>query len=160
MFPVGGGYHHSVQEPRLFQSISCENIPKFDIIYYPSFEKELEIVRAHIPGAPEKLAQQITDFFQALREMDIYKLPDVAETLDWTTALVALDQRALDIVVETTPSDRYPDISGLIERYMRLLLHFIYGMKYALSQPMEAFVFSTRLTASPARFKFATLTWL
>ena len=38
------------------------------------------------------------------------------------------------------------DISGSMERYTRLLLHFIYGMKSALSQPMEAFVFSTRLT--------------
>ena len=38
------------------------------------------------------------------------------------------------------------DISGSMERYTRLLLHFIYGMKAALSQPVEAFVFSTRLT--------------
>ena len=38
------------------------------------------------------------------------------------------------------------DISGSMERYTRLLLHFIYGMKSALSQPVEAFVFSTRLT--------------
>ena len=68
-------------------------------IDYPSFEKELEIVRARLPQAPEKLARQVTGFIQSLREMDLYKLPGVAETLDWTTALVALDQQALDPVI-------------------------------------------------------------
>ncbi|HJS17286.1 MAG TPA: MoxR family ATPase [Anaerolineales bacterium] len=72
-------------------------------IDYPSFEKELEIVQARLPGAPEKLARQVTGFIQRLREMDLYKLPGVAETLDWTTALVALDQQALDpIIVDET----------------------------------------------------------
>ncbi len=68
-------------------------------IDYPSFEKELEIVHTQLPDAPAKLARQITGFIQALREMDLYKLPGVAETLDWTTALVALDQKALDPVI-------------------------------------------------------------
>ena len=72
-------------------------------IDYPSFEKELEIVHTRLPDAPEKLARQITGFIQALREMDLYKLPGVAETLDWTTALVALDQKALDpLIVDET----------------------------------------------------------
>jgi len=68
-------------------------------IDYPSFDKELEIVQTRLPNAPIKLAQQITGFIQKLREMDLYKLPGVAETLDWTTALVALDQKALDPVI-------------------------------------------------------------
>jgi MoxR-like ATPase len=72
-------------------------------IDYPSPEKELEIVQARLPHAPEKLARQVTGFVQALREMDLYKLPGVAETLDWTTALVALDQEALDpLIVDET----------------------------------------------------------
>jgi MoxR-like ATPase len=72
-------------------------------IDYPSFDKELEIVHARLPYAPEKLARQATGFIQQLREMDLYKLPGVAETLDWTTALVALDQQALDpIIVDET----------------------------------------------------------
>lgn len=72
-------------------------------IDYPSFAKELEIVQTRLPQAPAQLARQITGFIQALREMDLYKLPGVAETLDWTTALVALDQRALDpIIVDET----------------------------------------------------------
>jgi MoxR-like ATPase len=72
-------------------------------IDYPSFEKEFEIVRAKVPGAPETLARQITAFIQELREVDLYKIPGVAETLDWTSALVTLDQKALnpDIVEET-----------------------------------------------------------
>ncbi|MGH2536550.1 MAG: AAA family ATPase [Candidatus Promineifilaceae bacterium] len=68
-------------------------------IDYPSFEKEYEIVRAKAPAAPAALARQVTGFVQALREADLYKIPGVAETLDWTAALVALDQQALDPAV-------------------------------------------------------------
>lgn len=72
-------------------------------IDYPSFEKELEIVRAKIPEAGPQLSRQITAFIQELRRTDLYKIPGVAETLDWTTALLALDQKALDpAIVEET----------------------------------------------------------
>lgn len=72
-------------------------------IDYPTFEKEYDIVRARVPHAPEMLARQVTAFIQELREADLYKIPGVAETLDWTAALVALDQQALsiDVVNET-----------------------------------------------------------
>jgi MoxR-like ATPase len=72
-------------------------------IDYPTFDKELNIVRAKVPEAGEKLARQITGFVQELRRMDLYKLPGVAETLDWTAALVALNEKALapSIVEET-----------------------------------------------------------
>ena len=53
-------------------------------IDYPSFQKELEIVRAKLPEASEKLASQVTRFVQELREVELYKVPGVAETLDWT----------------------------------------------------------------------------
>ena len=65
-------------------------------IDYPSFEKEFEIVRAKVPDAPESLARQVTAFIQELRQVELYKVPGVAETLDWMAALVALDQQALD----------------------------------------------------------------
>lgn len=65
-------------------------------IDYPSFEKEFEIVRAKVPDAPETLARQVTAFIQELRQVELYKVPGVAETLDWMAALVALDQQALD----------------------------------------------------------------
>ena len=65
-------------------------------IEYPSFEKELAIVRARVPGASAKLAEQITTLVQSLRREELYKLPGVSETIDWVTALVALDRQALD----------------------------------------------------------------
>ena len=72
-------------------------------IDYPTFQRELDIVRAKIPDAAEQLASQVTRFVQEVRELELYKVPGVAETLDWTTALVALDRQALDesIVEET-----------------------------------------------------------
>ncbi len=72
-------------------------------IDYPTFQKELEIVRTKLPDASEKLARQVTAFVQELREVELYKVPGIAETLDWTRALVALDKEALDeSVVEDT----------------------------------------------------------
>ncbi len=72
-------------------------------IDYPSYEKELEIVRTKMPAAGDVLARQVTAFVQELRQMDLYKIPGVAETLDWTAALVALDRESLDeaIVADT-----------------------------------------------------------
>ncbi len=72
-------------------------------IDYPSFDKEFEVVRAKVPNAPWQLARQVTGFVQELRRIELYKIPGVAETLDWTAALVALDQHALELsVVEDT----------------------------------------------------------
>jgi MoxR-like ATPase len=72
-------------------------------IDYPTVEKEYEIVRTKVPNASAQLAQQVTRFIQELRRIDLYKVPGVAETLDWTAALVALDQKALEQgVVEET----------------------------------------------------------
>jgi MoxR-like ATPase len=72
-------------------------------IDYPAFDAELQIVTAKVPEAPAKLARQVTAFVQDLRQAELYKLPGVAETLEWTAALVALDRDALDesIVDET-----------------------------------------------------------
>ncbi len=65
-------------------------------IDYPTFDKELEIVRTKVPEAPSVLARQVTAFIQELRLIELYKVPGVAETLDWIAALLALDQQALD----------------------------------------------------------------
>jgi MoxR-like ATPase len=70
---------------------------------YPELAKELEIVRTRIPGADERLSRQIVLVVQELRRMDLYKLPGVAETLDWVSALVALDTQELSpTIVEDT----------------------------------------------------------
>jgi MoxR-like ATPase len=65
-------------------------------IDYPSFDRELEIVLSKVPDAPMMLARQITAFVQELRQAELYKVPGIAETLEWTAALVALDRDALD----------------------------------------------------------------
>jgi MoxR-like ATPase len=64
-------------------------------IDYPSFEKELAIVTSKVPQASSKLTKQITSFIQELRTIDLFKVPGIAETLDWAEALVALDQQEL-----------------------------------------------------------------
>ena len=65
-------------------------------IDYPSFDKEYRIVTALVPGAGERLRREVVSFVQTLRqESELYKRPGVAETLDWTKALVALDEEAL-----------------------------------------------------------------
>ncbi len=65
-------------------------------IDYPDFQKEVQIVTSKAPEAPRKLAEQVTAFVQELRTAELYKVPGVAETLDWTAALVGLDQTELD----------------------------------------------------------------
>ncbi|MDP9382124.1 MAG: MoxR family ATPase [Chloroflexota bacterium] len=65
-------------------------------IDYPTVEKEERIIEARLPDAPEKLALQVSRFMHELRRMDLYKVPGVAETLDWASALVALDQTQLE----------------------------------------------------------------
>ena len=68
-------------------------------IAYPSFEKELAIVRARAPHASARLAESVTAMVQAMRDVDLYKKPGVSETIDWVTALVALDRDGLDAAV-------------------------------------------------------------
>ncbi len=72
-------------------------------IDYPNFQKELAIVRAKAPEAEANLAKQVTAFIQELRRMELFKAPGVAETLDWTMALIALDQQTLspEIIEQT-----------------------------------------------------------
>ena len=65
-------------------------------IEYPSFEKELAIVRERVPEAPARLASQVTTVVQRLRGLELYKVPGVSETLDWARALMALDRQSLD----------------------------------------------------------------
>jgi MoxR-like ATPase len=63
---------------------------------YPTAARELEILRRKAPGAAERLSQEVVLFIQKLRGMDLFKLPGVAETIDWSKALVELDKLALD----------------------------------------------------------------
>ena len=64
-------------------------------IDYPDLDKEMQIVRSKVPAAEQKLAEQVTAFVQELRSTELYKVPGVAETLDWTAALVSLNETEL-----------------------------------------------------------------
>ena len=79
-------------------------------IDYPHFSKELEIVQRKAPDVPPMLARQITAFIQDMRSMELFKRPGVAETLDWTAALIALDQN--ELALETVR-----DTLGVILKY-------------------------------------------
>ncbi len=63
---------------------------------YPDTERELAILAVRVPGADQDLTRQVVAFVQKLRSMDLFKLPGVAETIDWTNALIQLDRIDLD----------------------------------------------------------------
>ena len=63
---------------------------------YPNAERELEILRVRVPGIEATLSAEVVGVVQKLREMDLFKLPGVAETIDWAEALIQLDRTNLD----------------------------------------------------------------
>ena len=63
---------------------------------YPDAQRELEILRRKAPKAAQALSREVVAFVQELRKADLFKLPGVAETIDWANCLVALDRVALD----------------------------------------------------------------
>lgn len=77
---------------------------------YPNAARELKIVHSRLPGIEQRLATQIVAFVQALREQDLFKLPGVAETLDWARALNTLD------VLELSP-EMINDTLGTLLKY-------------------------------------------
>ena len=79
-------------------------------IDYPDAQRELAIVRRKAPEAPEALSRQVVAFVQKLRGADLFKLPGVAETIDWAKALTALDARTLD-------PDTVNDTLGVLLKY-------------------------------------------
>jgi MoxR-like ATPase len=86
-------------------------------IDYPSFEKEYAIVTAKVPGIQSILARQICSFVQQLRLMNFYKRPGVAETLDWASALVALNRYELS-------QEAIEETLGFIFKYKEDIEHF------------------------------------
>lgn len=63
---------------------------------YPDAGRELEIVRRKVPDANSRLSAEVVTFIQKLRELELFKAPGVAETIDWASALTELDKVALD----------------------------------------------------------------
>jgi len=65
-------------------------------IDYPTFVRELAVLKTRLPGVSEKLARDVVAFVQSLRKEDLFKSPGVAETLDWASALLELGAKSLD----------------------------------------------------------------
>ncbi|TIR26568.1 MAG: MoxR family ATPase [Mesorhizobium sp.] len=63
---------------------------------YPNAERELDIVRRKVPQANSRLSAEVVSFIQKLRQIELFKVPGVAETIDWAGALTELDKVALD----------------------------------------------------------------
>lgn len=95
-------------------------------IDYPSLEKEYAIVATKVPEAPDRLRRQVVSFVHQLRDVDLYKVPGVAETLDWTRALASLGQEDLDErLVEDTLGvilKNQEDVSRVRGRAVRAML--------------------------------------
>lgn len=68
----------------------------YHYVDYPSFDKELRIITTRMPEVSQRLAGQVVEYVQSLRKMDLRKIPGVAETLDWTAALLKLNLSSLD----------------------------------------------------------------
>ena len=79
-------------------------------IDYPSPEKEKEIILRRIPGISDTLATNVTDVMQKLRDIDFYKRPGIAETLDWSRALYGLQ-------VESIDDQLLEDTAGVVLKY-------------------------------------------
>jgi MoxR-like ATPase len=79
-------------------------------IDFPTFQKEFRILSAKVPEAPQRLATQICAFTQGLREVDLFKSPGMAETLDWAHALLSLGTTELT-------NDMVDDTLGVILKY-------------------------------------------
>ena len=77
---------------------------------YPDAERELEILSLKAPQADEKLSRMVVEFVQRLREMDLFKVPGIAETIDWASALHQLD------IIELTP-EAIDDTLGVLLKY-------------------------------------------
>ncbi len=98
---------------------------------YPDAPRELEIVRRRAPGASERLAGQAVDFVQRMRKLDLFKLPGVAETIDWTNALVALNVLALE-------PDAVRDTLGVLLKYQEDVEKMLEGESAHLLDQMRA----------------------
>jgi MoxR-like ATPase len=77
---------------------------------YPNAERELEILSLKAPQADAKLSRLVVDFVQRLRDMDLFKVPGIAETIDWASALHQLD------IIELTP-EAIDDTLGVLLKY-------------------------------------------
>jgi MoxR-like ATPase len=102
----------------------------FHWIDYPTFDKELAVLLTRLPAMPRALATQVVALVQEVRRRDLYKLPGVAETLDWAAALLALEQ-------QTLTADVLHDTLGVLLKHQEDIER-LQGETVALAQKAEA----------------------
>ncbi len=98
---------------------------------YPDAQRELKILRGKLPGIGKKLSEQVVGFVQALRKEDLFKVPGVAETLDWAGALSELDAIALDPAIVS-------DTLGVLLKYQDDIARIDQGRIKALLDEAKA----------------------
>ena len=98
---------------------------------YPDAQRELKILRRKLPGIGKKLSEQVVGFVQALRKEDMFKVPGVAETLDWVGALSELDAVALDPAIVS-------DTLGVLLKYQDDIARIDQGKIKALLDEAKA----------------------
>ena len=104
-------------------------------IDYPTFEKEYEIVMTKFPNVRDLLARQICAFMQRARQMNFYKRPGIAETLDWASALITLNRHELD-------EETVEETMGCVFKYREDLHHLreeLAGKRLDLDQVLKEF---------------------
>jgi MoxR-like ATPase len=100
-------------------------------VQFPDAVRELEIVKRRAPGAAQRLAAQVVDYVQRMRKMDLFKLPGVAETIDWTNALVALNAISLE-------PDAVRDTLGVLLKYQEDVDRMLDGESARLLDELRA----------------------
>jgi len=106
-------------------------------IDYPIFDKELAIVRRKVPGVNGQLAEQIAAFMQFVRRTKLEKTPGLAETLDWSAALIALHRDHLDRdAVEQTLGVLFKQRDDADLMRTQWLDHLLRGVQEVRQEPM------------------------
>ena len=98
---------------------------------YPDAARELEIVRRKVPEANRRLSEEVVRFIQKLRQIELFKLPGVAETIDWASALTELDKVALD-------PETISDTIGVLLKYQDDIARIEQGEGRRLLQDVKA----------------------
>ncbi|CAM5593272.1 MoxR family ATPase [Mycolicibacterium aubagnense] len=98
---------------------------------YPNAIRELEIVRRKVPGANRRLSSEVVAFIQKLRQIELFKAPGVAETIDWAGALTELDKVALD-------PETVSDTIGVLLKYQDDIARIEQGEGRRILQEVQA----------------------
>jgi MoxR-like ATPase len=106
-------------------------------IDFPPSEQELRIVRLKVPGIAEDLAREVVAAVQAVRKLDLKKLPSISETLDWARALLLLNVRTLDDALVQETLSTILKYEGDIRKAQDELRDFVAKQK-AKAKPADA----------------------